>query len=112
MTRYDPDIIAALAEGRLDPDEAARIERELASDPAALQALEAQRAALVALAAAPEPQLTDLERAGMHAAIAEAIGLVEPDLMAAAAPRRVPWGSLGIAAAALAGLVAVVPVVG
>ena len=31
MPRYDPDVIAALAEGRLDPEEAATVEREIAA---------------------------------------------------------------------------------
>lgn len=112
MPRFDPDIIAALAEGRLPADEAARIEREIANDPAALADLTMHRTALEALTGAREIRLTDLERAGLHAAVADAIGLVDTAPQAATAPRRVPWGSLGIAAAALFGLVAVVPVVG
>lgn len=112
MPRFDPDTIAALAEGRLPAEEAARLEREIASDPAARAELEAHRTALAALAAAPPIALTDLERAGLRASIADAIGLVEPVAAPASTARRVPWGSLGIAAAALFGLIAVVPVVG
>jgi len=35
MRRHDPEIIAALAEGSLDPAEAARLEREITADPRA-----------------------------------------------------------------------------
>lgn len=113
MTRYDPDLIAALAEGTLDPEDAARVEREIADNPAALAELEAQRTALTALSEATDAQLTELERTTMRAAIADALGLVEHETAASpAAPRRVPWGAVAVAGAALAGLVAVVPVVG
>lgn len=112
MPRFDPETIAALAEGRLSPDEAARLEAAIAQDPAALAELEMQRAAIAALAAAPEFHLTELERSGMRTSIADALGLVDPSTATVQEPRRVPWGALGIAAAALAGLVAVVPVVG
>lgn len=111
MPRFDPDLIAALAEGRLDPAEAERVERELASDPGAVEALAAQRAALTALREAPPIHLSEVERAALRASIADAIGISAP-AAASAVPRRVPWSSIGIAAAALVGLVAVVPVVG
>jgi hypothetical protein len=113
MPRFDPETIAALAEGRLSPDEAARVEAAIANDPAALADLEMQRSAIAALSSAPEIQLTELERSGMRASVADALGLVPlATPIATDAPRRVPWGSLGIAAAALLGLIAVVPVVG
>jgi hypothetical protein len=48
----------------------------------------------------------------LRAAVADALGITTPEVAAQPLPRRVPWGSLGIAAAALAGLIAVVPVVG
>lgn len=113
MSRYDPHLIAALAEGSLEPDEAARVERELAADPVALAELEAQRTAIAALRSTPDAQLTDIERAGMRAAIADALGLAERETTpASAGPRRIPWGSLGVAAAALTALIAVVPIVG
>jgi hypothetical protein len=112
MPRFDPETIAALAEGRLSPDEAARVEAAIAQDPAALAELEMQRAAIAALATAPELHLTELERSGIRSSIADALGLVDTSTAAAEESRRVPWGALGVAAAALAGLVAVVPVVG
>ncbi len=112
MPRYDPETIAALAEGRLDPEEAAALEREIAADPVASADLAAQRLALEALAAAPPTELTPSERTELRAAVADAIGIVAPDPMAEPRRRTAPWASLGIAAAALAALVAIVPVVG
>jgi len=113
MGRYDPDVIAALAEGRLEPDEAVRLEREIAADPAASAELEAQRTALSFLADASPAHLSPAERTDLHSAVGAALGITaESETVEATSTRRVPWGSLGIAAAALAGLVAVVPVVG
>jgi hypothetical protein len=112
MPRYDPDVIAALAEGRLDPEEAATVEREIAADPVAATQLAELRVALEAAAEAARPELTVSERSDLRAAVADALGITTPEVAAQPLPRRVPWGSLGIAAAALAGLIAVVPVVG
>jgi len=112
MPRYDPDVIAALAEGRLDPKEAATVEREIAADPVAATQLAELRIALEAAAEADRPELTVAERSDMRAAVADALGIATPEAVAEALPRRIPWSSLGIAAAALAGLIAVVPVVG
>lgn len=112
MPRFDPDTIAALAEGRLSPEEAARVEQLIASDPAARAEWEIHRTALDALSSATSFSLTEVERAGLRASVADAIGLVDASPVAAAAPRRVPWGALGIAAASLAGLVAFVPLAG
>lgn len=112
MPRHDPDAIAALAEGRLDPEEAATLEREIAADPIAATQLAELRIALEAAAEAVRPELTVSERSDLRAAVADALGITTPDAVAQTAPGRVPWGSLGIAAAALAGLIAVVPVVG
>jgi hypothetical protein len=112
MPRYDPDVIAALAEGRLDPEEAATVEREIAADPVAATQLAELRVALEAAAETARPELTVSERSDLRAAVADALGITTPEVAAQPLPRRVPWGSLGIAAAALAGLIAVVPVVG
>lgn len=112
MPRFDPETIAALAEGRLSDDEAARLEAAIASDPAALTELELQRAAIAALADAPDLHLTEIERSGMRAAIADELGIVETPTEVVATTRRVPWGAIGVAATALVALVAVVPVVG
>ncbi len=112
MPRYDPDVIAALAEGRLEPKEAAAVEREIAADPVAATQLAELRIALEAAAEAARPELTVAERSDLRAAVADALGIATPEAVAHALPRRIPWSSLGIAAAALAGLIAVVPVVG
>lgn len=112
MPRYDADVIAALAEGRLEPKEAATVEREIAADPVAATQLAELRIALQAAAEAARPELTIAERSDLRAAVADALGITTPEAVAQALPRRIPWTSLGIAAAALAGLIAVVPVVG
>jgi len=112
MPRYDPDVIAALAEGRLDPEEAATVEREIAADPVAATQLAELRIALEAAGEAARPELTVSERSDLRAAVADALGITTPEVAAQPLTRRVPWGSLGIAAATLAGLLAVVPVVG
>ncbi|MEE9298227.1 MAG: hypothetical protein V3V29_04250 [Acidimicrobiia bacterium] len=112
MPRYDPETIAALAEGRLEPEEAAALEREIAGDPVASADLAAQRLALEALAAAPPAELTPSERTELRAAVADALGIVASDPIGEPRRRTAPWASLGIAAAALAALVAIVPVVG
>lgn len=112
MPRYDPETIAALAEGRLDPEEAAALEREIAADPVAAAELAAQRLALEALTAIPRPELTPSERTELRAAVADAIGIAVAEPAPASTQRAVPWGSLGIAAAALAAIVAIVPATG
>lgn len=112
MPRFDPDTIAALAEGRLSPEEAAHAEQLIATDPAARAAFDIHRAALDALSSATTFSLTEVERAGLRASVADAIGLVDAAPVGATTPRRVPWGALGIAAASLAGLVAFVPLAG
>jgi hypothetical protein len=111
MPRFDPEVIAALAEGRLSAEEAARLEAEIGADPMAAAELEAQRAALTFIRDTPPASLDTAERTELRAAVADALGVVrEPG--AATATRRVPWGAIGVAAAALAGLVAIVPVAG
>jgi len=112
MPRYDPDDIAALAEGRLDPETAAALEREITTDPIAGVELSAQRSALDAVSGATRPELTILERSDLRSAVADALGITAPEFEETQRSRRVPWGSLGIAAATLVGLVAVVPLVG
>jgi anti-sigma factor RsiW len=115
MSRYDPDRIAALAAGSLDPAEAAAFEAEIATDPRAAAELAAQRLALGAIRRAPAPILSADERTELRRAVAAALHLDEsPALVAAAATnrRRVPWRPLAVAATALAALVAAVPLFG
>ncbi|MBN2113663.1 MAG: hypothetical protein JW785_05985 [Acidimicrobiia bacterium] len=114
MARYDPDRIAALAAGSLDPAEAATLEAEIAADPRAAAELAAQRHAVEALRRAPSPLLSDAERTELRRAVADALHL-DSAPAAAAVPgsrRRVPWRPLAVAAAALATLVAAVPLFG
>ncbi len=113
MPRHDPDIIAALAEGRLDPDEAAALEREISTDPIASAELAAHRIALAAAADAPKPSMSMAERSELRDAVADALGIGDEEpAVDPTAERRVPWASLGIAAATLAGLMAIVPIAG
>lgn len=114
MPRYDPELIAALADGTLDPEVAARLEREIAADPQSAAELAAQRAAREALQMAPPPRLSDAERFSLHEAVAAAVNLdLEPQAAAEPRPRRrVPWGPIAVAAASLAGLLVAVPLIG
>jgi hypothetical protein len=114
MAKYDPDLIAALASGSLDPAEAAAAEAAIAADPRAGAELAAQRLALDALRRAPAPVLSATERTELRNAVAAALHLEDSPAPApaAAARRRVPWRPLAVAAAALAALVAAVPLFG
>jgi len=116
MAKYDPDRIAALAAGALDPAEAAVLEAEIAADPRAAADLAAQRLALDAVRSAPAPLLSATERTELRQAVAAALHLddsAEPVAATAlASRRRVPWRPLAVAAAALTALVAAVPLFG
>lgn len=112
MHSHDPDIVAALAEGNLSPteeraaiagiDDCARCSTDLTS----------QRFALEAIRSAETPALTPEESTQLRASIAEAIGLPAPTPEAERRKRRIPWPAISIAAASLAAIVAVVPVMG
>jgi hypothetical protein len=116
MAKYDPDRIAALAAGSLDPAEAAVLEAAIAADPRAAADLAAQRLALDAIHRAPAPLLSDTERTDLRRAVAAALHLEDSPAPAAATAlasrRRVPWRPLAVAAAALTALVAAVPLFG
>ena len=75
MAKYDPDRIAALAAGSLDPAEAAALEAEIAADPRAAAELAAQRLALDAIRRAPAPVLSADERTELRRAVAAALHL-------------------------------------
>ena len=110
MRRYDPDTIAALAEGRLDPERARELERAIAADPIAAAELADHRLALAATKGAPSPMLSVDERAGLRSAISSALGLEAPvRTTTGRAPRRVPWAAVTVAALSLVALVAAVP---
>lgn len=106
----DHDLIAALAEGRLDAAEAATAERAIAADPEAAALLAAHRTALAATRAAEPAVLTNTERRDLRASVSEAVGLDRSPQLAVR--RRAPWAAISIAAATLAALVAVVPLAG
>ncbi len=113
MAKYDPDRIAELAAGLLEPAEAAALEQEIAADPRAAAELAAQRLALEAFRRAPAPMLSAEERTELRRAVAAALNLEEaPAVAVASSRRRVPWRPLAVAAAALAIVAAVVPLVG
>ena len=111
MTHFDPDLIAALAEGSLDPDRAADLERAVAADPVAAAELAAQRAALEAVREAAPITLSDAERARLRAGIADQLGIVrEPSPRSVPVRRRrIHWPAIAVAAASLVAVVAVVP---
>ena len=111
MTRFDSELIAALAEGRHDPTEAEALERAIADEPVAAAELAAQRIALDAIGAEPTPMLTVSERNDRRRRVAADLGLAREE--APAPPqRRIAWGSIAVAAAAMVGVIAIVPVVG
>lgn len=113
MTRFDPELISALAEERLAPGEAEALEREIAGDPDAAAELAAQRRALAVLRGAPAVRLTEAESVLLRAAVAESLGLSSQAAPAASrARRRAPWGAIAVAAASLVAIVAIVPSIG
>jgi len=113
MARYDPDRIAALAAGQLRPDQAAAAEREIAGDPRAATELAAQRLALETLRRSPAPLLSAEERTELRSRVAAALNLEESTVTrVVSSRRRVPWRPIAVAAAALAVIAAVVPLIG
>jgi len=112
MTRYNPDLIAALAAGELPPIQAAALERQIAADPRAAAELAAQRTALRALRDAPPPVLSAEERTNLRQAVAASLHLEEgPAAASSPTRRRIPWRPLAVAAAALTALAVAVPLV-
>lgn len=105
---FDMDLIMALAEGRLPPDEAAAAEAAL--DASARSELEAQRAALAALAGMAAVRLTDAERTALRSSVREAIHLEAAAPPAPASAGRAPWFSRLFPA--LAGAAVLILVVG
>lgn len=113
MHRHDPDLIASVAEDLLAGDLAAQAAAEIAACPECSRELALQRAALFALHSAPAAALTGDEATRMRAAVAEAVGIAPAPAAAPAPPRRrAPWGAIAVTAASLAGVMAVLPVLG
>jgi hypothetical protein len=109
MRDYDPELIAALAEGILDPQEAAALEREIAGDPTAFAELTLQRRALRAIADAERPVLSHSESLALRAAVSAAVNLEPGTVSPAAGRRRLRWMPVAATAVALAAVIAVVP---
>jgi hypothetical protein len=111
MTHFDPDLIAALAEGTLEPERATALERAIAADPSAAAELAAQRAALEAVREATPIALSEAERSRLRASVAEQLGIVRETSPqpAAVRRRRIHWPAVAVAAASLVAIVAVVP---
>ena len=109
MRDYDPELMAALAEGTLDPKEAAALEREIADNPEASAELAFQRQALQAIAGAGRPALSPAESLALRAAVAAAVHLEPATVPPAATRRRFHWMPAAVAAAALAAVIAIVP---
>ncbi len=90
MTDRDLDLIMALAEGSLPPDEAAAAEAAL--DDASRAELAAQRQALMALSELSPAALTAAERSTLRAAIREELHVAPaPAARPLPAARPVPW---------------------
>ncbi len=116
MDNYNSDLILDLAAGLLPGHEARAAEAALSAE--GRVELQAQRAALAAIAAAPPVGMTDIERAHLHRSVASRI--VEttrepsPARVAAPAPTRkrrsvllMRWASAATVAAMFVGVVAV-----
>jgi hypothetical protein len=112
MHSHNHDLIAALAEGLLAGDLIASAEAELASCEECTAELAAQRIAVEALSSIKPAAMTATESAGVREGVSAALGLAED----AARPqirrtRRSPWPAIAFAAG-LAGVLAVVPMLG
>jgi len=113
MHNHDQDLIAALAEGTLDTAAAAAATADIAGCSICSADLAAQRVAVVAIAGASPVAMTAAESARLRSAVASAIGIESsPAKVPSARARHTPWGSIAIAAASLAGIIGVVPVLG
>jgi hypothetical protein len=114
MNSFDPELVAALADGTLEATEAAALEARIAADPAASADLADQRAALAAIRGAGAPLLSDHERVFLRATVAAQLGL-SPDAapVAVSARRRRPaWGAIAVAASTLVAVAAFAPMLG
>jgi hypothetical protein len=112
MHSHDDALIAALAEGSIDPSQAAAAEAAIAACARCAAELEGQRSALTALQAAPDASLREPERAALRSAVASSLGLEIAPTLQPVRRKPIPWGAVAIAAASLAAIVAVVPLAG
>jgi hypothetical protein len=108
MNDQDRNLIAAFAEGTLDPSDTTRAEELISAREDARLEYEAQTAALAALRAAPTAVMSADERSSLRAAIAAELHLEPAPEPAPVRPtRRWGWTALAGAAAAFVLLVAV-----
>lgn len=106
---HDPDLIMALAEGRLEARSADRVRRDLDACAECAEDLALQEAALAAFAAAPPVTLTELEAARLKRDLDTALGH-RRDVVAPASPRRrFNWVPVFSVAAVLIAVVLVAP---
>lgn len=73
MHDHDHELIAAIAEGEMTPDEWAAAETSIASCEVCRIDFQLQREALASLRAAPEVTMTDIERAALHRTVTAAL---------------------------------------
>lgn len=109
MPRFHPDTIAALAEGRLDPEQAREVERAIGDDPVALAELTAHRTALAAASSALPITLSAAERDLLRSTVSAALGVGQPESEPVVRRRQMPWAAISVAAAALVAMVAAAP---
>ncbi len=112
MHKHDHDLIMALAEGTLPDAEAAAAERSIAGCAECRDDLALNRMALEAMAAAPAPQLNDIERASLRRVVWESVDhapeTVRPTVLQ---PRRFrPWMAAAAVAAVFLSIVVAGPV--
>jgi hypothetical protein len=110
MHRHE-ELIAALADGSIDPERVAEAEALVKSDPEAAALLRLHQDALDAVAGAGPALMTTAERTLVRVAVADALG-VEDGVPVVAAGRRVRWNSLVTAAVAVAAFLAFMPLAG
>jgi hypothetical protein len=111
MHRHD-ELIAALADGSIDPERVAEAEAMVKSDPEAAALLRLHRDALDAVAGAGPALMTTAERSLVRGAVADALGVEDGVPAVAAAGRGVRWNSLLTAAVAVAAFLAFMPLAG
>lgn len=75
MHEHNTDLIMALAEGRLEAEQTLGAEADISDCAQCSEDLSLQRRAIAALSAAPAVAMNDLERARLHRAVRDELGL-------------------------------------
>lgn len=110
MNDHDIDIILALAEGRLSGADAAEARARVEADPELAAELDAQIAAIDALAASPTPSLTASERTDLRTNLIAALHLEAEPSPSAVPARAWSWRPVLFGLASAAALVLAVVV--